>query len=230
MRYLNFSSQSLKWLFAELIVVILGISIAFQVEEYRNELSEREAERRMLRSMQDDFSVAGREFASYQSRATVDFESAVALYDYLKSSDSRTAQDLVNLIRPLQFGYRWQATDSTWQASDPQRITSDELRAELIEFHDGAMPFMLNISTELQSARRELLDVLLDDFERIRRLDQSLDLRVTSELNQIPSNPEFFEKLGNFSIVSQNVVRRSITFQERISELQEGIAVHVNNL
>lgn len=65
MPMVNVRKQSLRWLFAELLVIVLGISIAFQVEEWRNELSERRTEREVLLSMLDDYEIAKEQFQIY---------------------------------------------------------------------------------------------------------------------------------------------------------------------
>jgi hypothetical protein len=230
MRIVNISNHSIRWLFAELVIVVLGISIAFQVEEFRNGLNEKDAERRMLQSMLDDFSVAEEQFQVYLQRVSEDFSAAINLYDYLKNKPNRSEEELIRLVRPLQFGYRWQATDSTWQSSSPERITNVSLRADLISFHDGRLPFMLNISTELQEARRDLLDALLDDIERIAQVDDYIIIKVVSDLDSIPSNPEFFETLGNFSIIVEQVENNIAVTLERISAFKEAITVHVSTL
>ena len=51
---LTLFGQSYKWLFAEMTVVILGILIAFQLDEWQNDLTARQVEARYLTDMLDN--------------------------------------------------------------------------------------------------------------------------------------------------------------------------------
>lgn len=55
MPLLKSNNQSYRWLFAELSVIVLGVLIAFQVDEWRSERELREQEIAQLYALHDDF-------------------------------------------------------------------------------------------------------------------------------------------------------------------------------
>lgn len=231
MPILGHKIQSIRWLLAELFVIVLGITIAFQVEEWRSELSERRSEKAVLESILNDFEVATEQFQIYVDTVTELNNAARELRSYFRNKSPRSEEELVYFIEPLLGAYLWQSTDSTWVSTNPANISNEELRRRLIRFNDGFMPYMLNISETLQLVRAEFLNTVFDDFERNWDIQENFPvISAISPLDKIPTNREFYKKLDNYRLASARLSRRIPEAIQDISEIASMIEMHIATL
>ena len=224
--------HSIRWLIAELFIIILGITIAFQVEEWRSERAERREENEVLQSMLTDFEIAAEQFGRYLSSVDEHYYAIRELRGHLRSNTSRSDEKLTEIVSTLGGGYLWQATDSTWQSVSPSIISDAILRRDLIEFHDGFMPFMLSQSNRYQANQTVFRDVLFDDFEAefIDMDEPYLKISIVSPIDEIPTHKEFYEKRSNFESSLRNLKNRIPEALERIRGLESRIRQHLQTL
>lgn len=236
MALLSTRLTSMRWLSAELVVIVLGISIAFQVEEWRSERAERRQERELLQSILTDFDIASEAFNRYLNRVDDHMNATRALRNHLRRGDERSAEQLTQYVNGLRGGYIWQATDATWQSSTPSLISDEALRRQLISFHDGFMPFMLTQSIVYQQRQTEFWNAIGDDFEREwnepegDRQDGPYSVVVSSPLQDIPSNPNFYQRQSDYWLSLWVLKERIPQAIDRIAEIESLIQQHLETL
>lgn len=168
MQLFNLPKQSYRWLFAELVVVILGILIAFQVDEWREERSSELEERTILFGLRDEFIVNIETLAQVTSRLSIqqsvlkDFlyksPDEITLYDYSRSTNNLIVamhRSLTN--RGITNGIL-NATISTGMLAS---ISSQQLQAGLLEIEDYEREIEL-----LADDLRNLTDSILIELGR----------------------------------------------------------------
>lgn len=99
----NTSNTSFRWLFAELVVVVLGILIAFRVEEWRTNLSDRQQERAILENTFADLRNEKPLLLEYRDTVHSARTLGIELREYLDSASPRDESTLRPLITGARF-------------------------------------------------------------------------------------------------------------------------------
>ena len=90
-RFMMFDKSGLRWLLAELTVVVLGILIAFQIEDFWTYLEEREEERISLQGTLIDLKEDAARLRASTERRSSQVISIESFVQYLQT-DNKTAQ------------------------------------------------------------------------------------------------------------------------------------------
>lgn len=183
-----------------------------------------------------DFEIAAEQFGRYLEGVDGHYSAIRELRGHLQSNFRRSEEKLLETVSNLGGGYNWQATDSTFQSISPSIISDSTLRRELVEFHDGFMPFMLNLSNRYQESQSIFRDVLYDDFGReMADVNETRGytpptIRIITPVGDIPSHGEFYEKMDNYEILLRNLKRRIPEALQRIDVLENKIVKHMQTL
>ena len=170
--------RSLRWLFAEVVVVVLGILIAFQIDEWKTQREERRQEIVSLEAISSDLELGAEELRLYEEAADSAYAQLArvvqALRDGVVPPDALADADpelaLTRLTsRPNDRLWRPTATafDSLRDTGNLNLISDNGLRSELVDYHDTFEPYFLDIRLSASEARLRYIDVLETDFELV---------------------------------------------------------------
>ena len=125
------NAQSMRWLIAEVTVVVLGILIAFQVEEWRSYRNDREVERAGLQTVIHDLDFASEQYEVYGQFLDKQRGQIVDLVELLQSPEEPEEEQLIKLL-DFQYDYLWSKTQSAFislrETGKLELISDDELR------------------------------------------------------------------------------------------------------
>lgn len=247
---LNLSNQSLRWLLAELLVIVLGILIAFQVEEWRTDLADRRAEEislsAFLRDLNSDAQILDRKGDHFQQR----IEAINQLIAHLNHSAERDSLTIAKHFRTLSLGsgatYNTSAYSGLVQEGRLSIIRDENLRNQIQRYYDLRLVILTGMEEGAESLRSDFGQVALDDMfygmagatnENILIVDLTTTLSDAPESNReilreiglvlpledIPRNPQFFGRLMRYGAVSDDVTNHQNTARQENTELREAI-------
>lgn len=228
MRLPFFSNTSFNWLIAEMTVVVLGILVAFQIEEWRSDNNEREIEIALLENMISDIEGEQFNFRNYRDLIKESTESGAELFSYLKSGNPRSADEIRRLWISTVNEWRWRKTSPTytgWRESGrPDLISNESLRARLFGFHEQYLEYLDEETKRYQQARLDFVSASRNDLEIHPEFNEELDsfsrnLSVVHPLSELPRNPEFFPKLNQLmsrTVTVHQELERSLDTSEQI--------------
>ncbi len=222
--------QSIRWLLAELIAVVLGILIAFQVEEWRTSLSDRQQEIALLEGMLVDFEFNRGLLGNYEQSLTCQLEGTEQYVSYLETATVRAELEMRDMLFKC-FEYYWSPTSPTYSGwrdlGRPDLIGSDELRSSLNSFYEGLIPFMVTSTERLQRFRDDYISAFNQDWEvRHRGTDRSsmqTTRTVIQPLEAIPRAPEFYSAAASWQSWAINLNSNITTALDAISEMEAQI-------
>jgi hypothetical protein len=154
-------------LLAELVVVVLGILIAFQVEEWRQFKLERDEESRVLNAILDDLTLGDEELALWQGRIERNDEAMGPLME--KLSRGEVAEEaIINEFLDNAFGNRyWRPTSPGFAgARDAGKLTlirDPDLVRRLVVYFDIAEGFYLDWRIDLDTRQRNVQEMMLGE-------------------------------------------------------------------
>lgn len=176
MPVIGIENKSLRWLLAELMVVVLGILIAFQVDEWRTERLEGQAEEVALRGILEEFAT-NLENITAAKRVV---EKRLMLANQVLSLtgpdfDKAEAQNAIALLAELiNIRFNFQPAEGTLSnlinGEGLGTISSAELRQHLINW-----PTYTARTDDRQERLRELLRVYLMPYLHARVPVRTLD-------------------------------------------------------
>ena len=189
--------QSIRWLTAEVLVVVLGILIAFQVEEWRVYRDDREVERESLQAVIRDLDTARVSYEEYGQFLDKQQEQLVDLIDYLQSTEKREVERLTKLA-DFNSDYIWGPTQSAFislrETGNLELISDDELLSELIDYFSNYEGYFHKMAQFHSQGRRELMEVLGGDFELVPDADyretKAYSTFMRIPLEEFPSHPD----------------------------------------
>lgn len=156
------SRASMRWLGAELVVVVLGILIAFQIEAWRDERSLREEERTILNSILQELE----QDASNLSNAIAKFQIGITAIDefttYLGSADPEHAEIARHWRHTLRVRTYLPTSNAFTSAKNNARlfvISDSEISSLLLDYYDVQQPLftsMYGLASTYWQAIREV--------------------------------------------------------------------------
>jgi len=232
MAIFNPSNQSFRWLFAELTVVVIGVLIAFQVEEWRTNQSQQEFQHAMLAAMLIDLEDEDREIEIFVDMAAQQIAGTQELIALLSGTENRTAQGLVGLFRKAWITRTWLPNGPTYnslvQTGNLSQIGDESLRRELFDYYAWT-DYIARQTASYQEVSRELvsaayMDFHFQPFETNERLQPyNYPIIAVEPIADIPRNPEFMGTLGNYGRRISQLRPLLIETQQRNLALQEMI-------
>ena len=201
---LGITRSSFQWLAAELVVVVLGILIAFQIEEWREGLANEERGISALESMLIDLDIGEQQYDAWEASLLQSKALAEVWIRLIWQQQQPTTEEL---DLALQFGqYRtrnWFPTatsfDSARESGDIKHIRDKTLRRQIILFFEGLGPYHLGLRRSLHELEEEFLDLLRAETTPRPSEDFFTGGVVLRELAvdplEFPQNPELRERL-----------------------------------
>ena len=184
-----FSKKETRILIAELVVVVLGILIAFQVEEWRDNRSTQQELQASLSRLAEETNKNVDWCARFEPRFSRDAADAEIVFQSLKSGRLQS-EDRVAFERGLAgasglppFRMRLSVIDEMISTGIVRQIDHEELRTLIAEIH-SIQNFADSVYPSRREAIRDLTNGLFDyvDIETTRIDPQGPDVRVESSL------------------------------------------------
>ena len=201
------SKQSLRWLFAELAVVVLGILIAFQIEEWRNLRSENEFIKSNLNTVLMELEDENFEFQNALPSLSSQMVSASTLSNELRKMESRIESIIFTNYRGVFSSYTWIPNSSTYdglrESGRVYLIPNQALIDQLFDYYEFGN-YVKTVYEALDSSRDKLRDASLlyrrffaGEMNPADPFAERLDFELILPLEEIPRNPEMPSILGN---------------------------------
>ena len=232
MAIFNVPKQSFRWLFAELTVVVLGVLIAFQVEEWRNSQTQEEFQEAMLDAILLDLQDEQREISIFIDMAARQIQASQDLIALLNSEEPATASELVDLFRTAWVSRTWLPNGATYnsliQTGNLSQLSDDELQQALFDYYAWTgyigiqTESFLEVVNELVSAA--YLDFHFQPFDSAERIQPyTYPIVAIEPVAEIPRNPLFLGTLGNFGRRISQLRPLLMETQQRNQSLQQTI-------
>jgi len=231
MPILSLGNLRLRWLFAELFVVVLGILIAFQIEQWREERAARvltianlEA---MLFELEDEFSEVALKINSLEENIEGIANLSTALINDRMLDSAWLGQTYGRAVS----GRIWQPSAPTYlglrESGQLHLFENFKLRAELFDYYEYAA-FVNSLLTTEAATRQQLIEVSRRDIFGITEIAPGSD-EITSRryvvepVEDFPRHPDFLGTLSNLGRVTSNLLPRLESLLERNTELKQSI-------
>jgi hypothetical protein len=237
--FLKAPNQSIRWLFAELVVVVVGILIAFQVEEWRSERLDRQAEKDLLENLLSDLELNELGFENYLNALTTQTDATIDLVDYLDGSPSRSNEELLQIFISLHTSWGWTPTKPTyrsWIASGRPELISDEtLRADLFFFYEAWENYIVNLTESWGDVFEAFREASSKDYfavsERGSEPGKYIRRRqLVQPIEDIPRDSEFMSRMNKLGERAAFLVDRTQMSLVRIEELKQQVQAHLATL
>ncbi|PCJ25755.1 MAG: hypothetical protein COA96_06935 [SAR86 cluster bacterium] len=245
---ISLSIQSVKLLAAELVVVILGILIALQVEEWRTNQTELQEGKIALQNILTDLDENQNSLRRNISGWEKDLQAIEELSSHIHSSNQRSAQVIAESIRNLLITSTWPTSSPTYtgliNSNRLHVIQSDSIRNRLYRYYEGDLPFMAGYQVARNEVRRgahaslptDLYNVI-GDFEvenatvvRLKNAGgEDLNLAIFKPFSAFPRDPSFMSYLGRYGSRTAGLIVNGERIVGEIQILQEEIEDYLNN-
>ncbi|WCO02216.1 DUF6090 family protein [Psychroserpens ponticola] len=172
----NKTSRYFKYAIGEIILVVIGILIALQINNWNNNRQERQYEKQILveiqKSLQNDFSL----FQRLGDRNIVKDQAIDSLLLVRQNRLQLNDKTITKLIQKANWGLVFSYDKGAYEAlksSGVEKIKTDSLRNSLIRFYEVSLPrtkyFMDNIyvryENEIIEKNKQLKDInLYEDY------------------------------------------------------------------
>ncbi|MBL4572084.1 MAG: hypothetical protein JKY86_03300 [Gammaproteobacteria bacterium] len=245
---ISLSNQSSKWLIAELAVVILGILIALQVEEWRSNRAQQQEGIVALQNILDDLDENEDSLRANISTWERNLQATEDLSSLIHSNNQRTARVIAESFRDLMISSRWRTSSPTYtgliNSNRLHVIQSDSIRHSLYDYYEGSLPFMegYQIATaEVRSSVQESSTSdsynVVGDFEventTVVKLKngagKDLNLAIREPLSAFPRNPNFMSYLGRYGSRISGLIVNGTRVVEDIQYLEKQIEDYLNS-
>jgi|GEM_PF-1995970 len=210
----NTSNKSFSWLFAELLVVVLGILIAFQVEEWRTNLSDRQQERAVLENILADLRNEKPLLLEYRDAAHSARTAGIELREYLEAASPRDESTLRPLITGARQFFNWNKSSPSYfgwaNSNQPGLISDTALRQQLYLYHEILLAYLVDRTDILNEYRQAYLEVVYLDIEFPMHINEStgegrIMSRLIPPLDAIPRDPRFNSYLNRLITANHGV-------------------------
>ena len=238
--FIGVKRESVRWLLAETLVVVLGILIAFQIEEWRIEWIEREQEAETLRSLLIDFDIGEREYQLWEEGLLKTRANTKRLIELLWAEEVPSVEVLEPLLQLENKNYEtryWAPTATAFlsaRASGHFSLISDHrLRKGLTDYFDTMEPFLLETRKEQQASlqaffaavKRETIATPAKDFFESGEVLRTLAVPVA----QFPSDPGFKDVLLNYHERTERNIRRIHFARSLLEDFREQIKAQLDD-
>ena len=232
-------NQSVRWLLAELVVVVLGILIAFQVEEWRTNRGDQQFYRASLQAilveLEDEYSDFQRAIPSVDRQ----LKSAARLSSLLRGNQPRDEAQIVEAYGVTLSSYDWRPNASTYtglrESGRIYLLSDSELVERLFDYYEFG-EFVGTVYVSLRTNRERFIEDSLVDFYDtpadeilIDEITIQLKRHLVKPLEDIPRAPEFIGSLGRLMRSLNQSARRLDAIAARNLELQEFIRTRIES-
>ena len=232
----------------DFVVVVIGILVAVQVEEWRQFQNDRAEERQVLSSISRELSADAEEIKAFTDWAE---KQAATMNSLLKSlqggarfEPDSIAQTLIDAIFMRILNFKSPTYDGLKDSGRLSIILEEELRNDIVSYYEGAVPFLQrrkNLATEQQMG---LIDKSIPWFFRssidesfpgwtvveveVPRIGDVWRYAVADSISEIAKNTDWIAAASNFSFSLTEFGYRATTVLQRIDRLQAAIGARLS--
>ncbi|MEZ5489987.1 MAG: hypothetical protein R3F50_06665 [Gammaproteobacteria bacterium] len=208
MPILTSQSKSIRWLFAELSVVILGILIAFQVEEWRSESIDRDEELAALGAILLDLENEVSLLNTFLESAERQVSALSLMVDLGSNAKSNDDEWVANIYREAVLTRLWQPASTTYEglrsSGNLNLLTDPELLSSIIRYYDANNTSLNILINDMRDARDSFLLVLGRDIhflatDEFSNDTASLKVNIVPPIENMPRHPEFYAHYGSYA-------------------------------
>ncbi len=227
-------SKSLRWFFAELLVIVLGISIAFQVEEWRQHRHDKVLEAKAFQEVLGDLDTM--EHAVGEAIETYGFSSdharkLVGLIQSGSPDESAYLEHIANMAVYLlgeaedQFAYMGLLDEGRFAD-----VEDTELTAGMRQLFTLVKPWIFSLNLRHIELYDELKEEIFRDVKRVPDEDFSSTGKshnvIAVPIEEFPSSPEVVNGLLKYIDSATLMIEKLQLLQQEIVTLRQ--AIHAN--
>lgn len=236
----------MRWLLAELVVVVLGILVAFQFEEWRTGRIDRAEELAILRGIHADLEESLSDMDVARANWERNQNAVHALAAHLQSTDERSAQTIVHSFLQARTTTTWSTGAPTYFGLTTSNrlgiIQSDKLRALLYGHYEINLPFMKRYQENRYLLVTAMDDAIHTDFvntvegfgmdgalavEASNASGNTLNFAVFQPIEDFPRDPKFVSLLGRFASRTSGQLTNAVRVAEDMRVLQDEIDEYI---
>lgn len=239
MRTPELSIQSIRWLLAELAVVVIGILLAFQIEDWRASVADKEFANanlgEVLLELEDEFS----DFENVIPRLEINLSSSSKIIDIMKSDTVHTENELLAAYQGIFSSYQWLPNSSTYsglrESGRLYLISDTALVSQLFDYY-GFSEYVKGLYEGVSAARRRLRSASILDVQRVPSQYDPIDstptalrLELVTSMEQFPISPEFSGILGDYIGLVLSAKEQLNELSDRNLALRKAIVNYLSN-
>ncbi|MEQ8313730.1 MAG: hypothetical protein RL839_12210 [Gammaproteobacteria bacterium] len=227
--------QRVRWLLAELLVIVLGILIAFQVDEWQTDRNNRISERESLTSINQDLKIELRELEGLTQTLHFNRQIWLRMMTLLRDNHNPSEHDIISTLERYR-GRPLEPTNSAFTSlieSGRLNLVSDgDLRLKLVDFYQVKQRRLHFVIEQHRDSRDEYIEILLMDIdfkidpEYETNLDYARELIIPPE--KFPSHPSLQRVLVDLDQSYLNLIRRIDETIAQMEELKTMIELHID--
>ena len=228
---------SVRWLAAELVVIVAGILIAVQVEGWRQGHVDRVDEREGLETMLAALEDAAYEDSLFAHSLGERAETVARLIDHLRSPAPH-ADSVAGLFETAMIRRIYSANSLPWftalrETGAISLVRDVRLARDLSEFHDGRLPYLQSLVDDLRTFEDRLEVASLPWLSpvpgpaRDGEEGRFYRLRANTSVADIAADAEFLSALGWVGRRRQHLAGRMHDTRRINRILQDAIRAHL---
>lgn len=178
-------TKSLSWLFAELLVIVLGILIAIQVEEWRQYRQDRKDEGDVLASIQRDVDNILAQYDELQQHFKVSIEASTILIVGIESSNL-SESDIVQAGKDARRHYLLSEAPTSFegflQSGAIGLVQDEDLVRDFRNFFGFQRPWIFDLNEVHNQRLGNVMDLLDVDFKSVPLEDYASSMSSRTKL------------------------------------------------
>lgn len=215
---MNIQRNSFRWLLAELLVVVLGILIALQVDAWRESRQERAIASNALVGLSSDLALEIQSLEGLIEVSKFRAEAVEGLIGELRSESGASAEKLVQYWVDGIFSYTYSPIATTYiglrENGQLSLLDDPNLQERLIRYYERGQPYITGWVTTIRNAREDTSTELERDIYRSALAEPVANMQLVYATNsngeqwsylvhqpvsEIPGNSQFFAKANKFA-------------------------------
>ena len=236
---LGVSRGSLKWLGAELVVVVLGILIAFQIEEWRSDLAERDRVAEALAAILADLEIGEREYDAWLEAVSAAKAETGAFLQLLWNSEEITEPDLSSHLPMRNYRMRhWAPTATAFNGArdngDFAAINDVALQQSLVYYFDVLENFLLERRHMEHKYRGDFIGLLHEEVVIVPDASfltsDNYSSRLQSSVSEFRNNKRLNNALVMYHRILGDQVARIQFGKKTLNSLRDRIEQHLSSI
>lgn len=205
-------TKSIRWLLAELLVIVLGILIALQVEEWRQYRQDRKGEREVLASIQRDVKDILFQYGELKEHFNISMNATTTLIVGIEHGNL-SESDIVQAMGDSGLTYLLNEAPTSFegflQSGAIGLVLDEELVKEFRSFFGSKRPWIFGLNEEHRQRSRDVHDLLDNDFQSVPLEDYASSMSSRTHLVVRVADFPTSERLQT-ELIRLNGFRRSV--------------------
>ncbi|MEP5567585.1 MAG: hypothetical protein ABJN62_07115 [Halioglobus sp.] len=230
--------KPLRWLFAELIVIVLGILIAFQVEDWREERQNKFLEVKAFQEVLSDLDSIELTLLDAIRMAEESTPSAVKLIGLIQSGEGGEDDFLESIgalnVYMIGVAEGTYAYDGLLAAGRFAAVENSDLTKDMRLFFSIRKPWIYSLNAMHVEHYDNLVTRIYLDVRQIPDLNFSSNLKSKSEISvpidEFLNDPQLMDDLLDFVRRSERLKDLFRSLVDDIKKLREDINLHLGSL